>query len=559
MKRHGTVITCADKNIITLPSEVSDALSVSAVPAGDNELRLYVSYLKSDGSAHLLTVSVSLKTRQAKLEEVDLDAIMRGVDGVRIFSPAVFRDQNGLLKMLYITQKKLPDKEYGLTSIGVASSTDGVQWSPVPCEDARRLETLLKDIGATFPWHLSVMETGKGCSGVKSVMVGVLGASHFNQSGKNYIPRLAVADLASSSALFVPESAIKFMRPFAVQPGRDKGSAAELYYMDGVDLRKTRLAHDGGKKPSLTVMDTISIPRLATNGMAVHDRFSTILPKRLVNLPSKEIYAAGVSEPSIVTTRDGLYMVYEGLDRQGYWTTGALTSRDGVAWSDVNGGKPLVSLAPWPEKGNWAAYEAAVEYVDGEYYMAVVLGTLDPLLPALEEEICFFHSRDGVAYQPRGGCVAKPKGASRIGEPSLVYDGDAALWRLWFIVQRAGTRSIHYAQSEDLAEWNIRVEAVLTPQGGLEENHVGCPDVEKADGAFHMFYRMGLGNGLGYAVSADGVNWKRHSQNPVISNQHGRRLYAPFCWKTEHGGFGWESGFRMLCGTSSISRFRRTL
>lgn len=523
----GGGVNCLKENNISLPAEVSEILSVSALSGGHDQLLIYTSYLGNDGSARLLMVSFTPQGSQTEFKEIDLGAIRENKNAARIFSPVVFRDQNGLLKMLYIAQNKLPDEKYDIAVLGAASSNDGVNWLPVKCDEVRQLDDKLRESGMVFPWHLSVMEAGAGCSGIKSVVVGALDKNRFTSSGKNFIPRILVADLATQGAISVQGEMIKFRQPFVARPNPAKEISATLFYMNDAQLYMTNLKRDGKGKPSLAVLDTKLIPRLAPNGMAVHDRFSTILERRLVNLSSRKIYEYGVSEPSIVSTSDGLYLVYEGLDRLGYWTTGALTSRDGIEWRDVNDGKPLVDLAPWPGKGNWAAYEAAIEYVDHEYYMAVVLGTLDPLLPALEEEICFYHSRDGAQYTPRGACLVKPDGASRIGEPSLVYDRKAALWRLWFIVQRDGTRSIHYAESRDLTKWAIHKNAVLSPLGGLEAKHVACPHVEKVGGEFHMFYRMGLGNGLGYAASSDGINWKRHSQNPVIKTQYGNWFYAP--------------------------------
>jgi predicted GH43/DUF377 family glycosyl hydrolase len=95
-------------------------------------------------------------------------------------------------------------------------------------------------------------------------------------------------------------------------------------------------------------------------------------------------------------------------------------------------------------------------------------------------------------------------------------------WWMWYTGQNFATETsaIGLARSEDGLRWKrVATEPVFSPAGGWEKNAVMCPHVLHEDGRFRMWYSGGEmfePDAVGYAESADGIQWERAPENPVL-------------------------------------------
>ena len=97
------------------------------------------------------------------------------------------------------------------------------------------------------------------------------------------------------------------------------------------------------------------------------------------------------------------------------------------------------------------------------------------------------------------------------------------LYHMWYTGQDKGYSCIGYATSTDGYKWNRYVQnPILKSELIWEGKSVMCPHViwDEKEALFKMWYSGGETyepNAIGYAVSTDGINWKKHPNNPVFT------------------------------------------
>ena len=112
------------------------------------------------------------------------------------------------------------------------------------------------------------------------------------------------------------------------------------------------------------------------------------------------------------------------------------------------------------------------------------------------------------------------------------------VWRMWYgshlAWEQGGLDMLHvikYAESQDGTRWT-RTNHVCIPLAEGESG-VSRPCVLKSEGIYHMWYSVRLGRKqtyrLGYATSADGLDWQRRDEHPLAHLPHG----LPFDWDSE--------------------------
>lgn len=109
-------------------------------------------------------------------------------------------------------------------------------------------------------------------------------------------------------------------------------------------------------------------------------------------------------------------------------------------------------------------------------------------------------------------------------EPWVLYDADAALWKMWYAgINAGGAWAIGYATATNpLGPWTkYSGNPVLPATVAWEVNRVIQPNVWKEGGLWRMIYSgadpAGPGR-IGYATSTDGIAWSKYPSNPVLSN-----------------------------------------
>jgi len=123
-------------------------------------------------------------------------------------------------------------------------------------------------------------------------------------------------------------------------------------------------------------------------------------------------------------------------------------------------------------------------------------------------------SVDGV----RWSAPSKPQ-LRNVYAPTIIKEGGT--YRLWYTDVEAEPWRFRYAQSEDGRRWTVCREPVMVVDQKWESGRLFYPTVLKADGVYLMWYGSywaGHPNKtvIGFAVSKDGLAWRKNPHNPVL-------------------------------------------
>jgi predicted GH43/DUF377 family glycosyl hydrolase len=137
--------------------------------------------------------------------------------------------------------------------------------------------------------------------------------------------------------------------------------------------------------------------------------------------------------------------------------------------------------------------------------------------------IALVDSKDGIHWNPPV-IVLGPNRATDweadINRPVVLKRGD--VYHLWYTGQARGRSWIGHATSSDGKKWTrTGSRPVLSADRPWEKVAVMCPHVLWDDEArtYRMWYSGGEQyepNAIGYATSADGRHWQKHTDNPVF-------------------------------------------
>lgn len=293
--------------------------------------------------------------------------------------------------------------------------------------------------------------------------------------------------------------------------------------------------------------------------------------------------------PAVVNLDSTYVMWYGGDDGQKY-RTGCARSPDGMGWiKDPE--NPLIREGPpgsWDDYGAWAP---SVIGSDGEFamwYTGARGGQWEK--PYSRWQIGRATSKDGRSWVKDILNPVLPLGppGSWDGDyafsPTVIFDG--ALYHMWYEGLRgswpSGVSGIGYAVSADGVRWTRSTHnPVLVGglSGSWDEFGVGHPSVVFDSGWYHMWY---TGNepralqgtsGIGYAVSRDGIHWKKYPENPVLVGRPGSwestvfmpsvRREGPLyqMWYSGMSGVSWTSqiGFATAPRASAVCKLDRSI
>jgi predicted GH43/DUF377 family glycosyl hydrolase len=107
---------------------------------------------------------------------------------------------------------------------------------------------------------------------------------------------------------------------------------------------------------------------------------------------------------------------------------------------------------------------------------------------------------------------------------SVLYNADSLRYEMWFTAgaQISFPYTIGFAKSVDGITWEVySSNPVLSPEAGKWDAYtVLAPYVIRENGQYKMWYTgcatAQLLYRIGYATSSDGINWARHTSNPVF-------------------------------------------
>ena len=269
------------------------------------------------------------------------------------------------------------------------------------------------------------------------------------------------------------------------------------------------------------------------------------------------------ADPSVLRDRNGYRMWFTNADSNGRTGIAVADSIDGVTWTTwkkPSGADPVIDLVLTSKPGEWDAPGIETAHVlrtpEGRYRMyysgnGVPEGSVTYAIGMAESD-------DGVHWVRNGAPVLepihdweRPMCASQqdaltciqggVLEPSVLYDPNANLYRMWYVglgEKRGSFRTyrIGYAASADGKNWEREAAPVLEvgAKGQWDEmwtSHVNVVADPKA--GYHMFYfgsapkdyKEGAEiqrGAIGHAYSADGRVWQRNPANPILAPRAGK-------------------------------------
>ena len=140
-------------------------------------------------------------------------------------------------------------------------------------------------------------------------------------------------------------------------------------------------------------------------------------------------------------------------------------------------------------------------------------------------------SADGLHYQrssrPCFEATLPQEGVS-VMNPCVLWDEDRKIFQMWYAAgENYEPDALFYAESEDGEHWTKHEQPILRKDETHEwEKHkVGGCDVKRQKNGTYIMYYIGYQNldvtRICYAVSDDGINWKRPNHNICISPSQG--------------------------------------
>jgi predicted GH43/DUF377 family glycosyl hydrolase len=143
-----------------------------------------------------------------------------------------------------------------------------------------------------------------------------------------------------------------------------------------------------------------------------------------------------------------------------------------------------------------------------------------------KQSIALVESHDGIHWSLPPRIALGPRKETGweddINRPVVIKRDDG--YHLWYTGQARDQSWIGYATSVDGVHWKRMSEhPVLSPDQPWEKAAVMCPDViwDAEAKVFRMWYSGGEQyepDAIGYATSADGMNWNKNAGNPVFKS-----------------------------------------
>ena len=105
--------------------------------------------------------------------------------------------------------------------------------------------------------------------------------------------------------------------------------------------------------------------------------------------------------------------------------------------------------------------------------------------------------------------------------PTVIKDGDG--YRMWYTDVGLASWAFRHATSADGKHWDVTPEPVMVVDQSWEHRRLFYPAVVKHDGLYLMWYASywiekpdADKTVIGFAISEDGVHWRKNPNNPVL-------------------------------------------
>ncbi|WP_237710281.1 hypothetical protein [Rhodanobacter fulvus] len=230
-----------------------------------------------------------------------------------------------------------------------------------------------------------------------------------------------------------------------------------------------------------------------------------------------------VLNPSVIRFKGKLLNFYSGFDGES-WRTGLATSDDGMHWAKF-GGNPVLSPGHSWDSQYIAANGAAIAWKGRILYL-------------YQGQDAQGITRIGLATTSDGERLAKANrpvldvgrphawDGKAVGDPYVIVRG-SKLYLYYLGMDEHNIQRLGVAMSSDGERWTKFAGNPILDVGAastFDENGLGEPSVVFSAPFYYMIYTgrsASESRDLGYAISSDGVSWKKMSTAGVFTDRKG--------------------------------------
>jgi predicted GH43/DUF377 family glycosyl hydrolase len=229
----------------------------------------------------------------------------------------------------------------------------------------------------------------------------------------------------------------------------------------------------------------------------------------------------GVAQPKVIFDEGKYKMWYYGDGGNGRTVVLYAESLNGITWTK-HPFPVLTTGAP----GDWDSWSVQPGYVikENNTYRMYYSGFADQ---NSAWHIGLATSVDGINWVKKPEPVFYALGGWEFQLNSYFVIKKDNKYYLYYIGRNGLTYNIGLAISTDGLNFTRHSNnPILTATQSWEQNGVLSPSVYFENGTYKMVYQDGRGNGFGYAYSSDGIFWTKDNNNPFFRRQNTSNLWG---------------------------------
>ena len=242
---------------------------------------------------------------------------------------------------------------------------------------------------------------------------------------------------------------------------------------------------------------------------------------------------AHVLAPCVVYEQDRFLMWYSGAQgktsEERVYGLGAAFSADGEHFERVSP-SPIFE---WPESGRSVLTPCLLRDADGTVLredgaLRMWISVTHFGTPSSPHMLHHMTSVDGMHWQDPSDALLE-----EVYAPTVIKVGET--YQMWYVDVAMTPWAIRFAESVDGLAWTVHDPPVLQMDRETEIGYRNYPHVMMIDGQYCMWFSYVLQDlphkmvGIGFAHSANGLDWTMSSQNPLIAPTADRPWESQYC------------------------------